>query len=146
MRISYPLSLVIWVSAAAAWSQDVPPPLPTPAIAPALPPASSDAAPGTAAPVAPSQPVQGPYYLPPGATPPPGAVMVVPGQPYPYYPSPNPYGGPMVVSPPMAVLVPAPPMPSYESQRQRSKPFSWSEVPVAAYLWATPITIRHPPT
>ncbi|MGO9115953.1 MAG: BBP7 family outer membrane beta-barrel protein [Thermoguttaceae bacterium] len=116
MRISFLLSLVFWVSAAAAWSQDVPPPLPTPAVAPALPSPSSDSQPGTAAPAAPSQPAPAPYYPPPGSyAPPPGAVMVVPGQPYPYaYPPPGPYGGPIVMSPRVAVLVPAPPLPSYE--------------------------------
>ena len=71
-------------------------------------------------PAPPSQPVPGPSY-PPGAyapppgpyTPPPGAVMVAPGQPYPYgYPPPGPYSGPVIMSPP--VLVPAPPLPSYQ--------------------------------
>ena len=46
--------------------------------------------------------------------------MVAPGQPYPYtypytqpyvYPPPGPYAGPVVMSPPVAVLVPAPPLP-----------------------------------
>ena len=57
-----------------------------------------------------------PYYPPPGSyAPPPGAVMVVPGQPYPYaYPPPGPYAGPVVMSPQVAVLVPAPPLPSYQ--------------------------------
>ena len=113
-RIAFCMSLVVCVSAAAAWSQDVPPPPPTPAVTPGLPTSPSDALPGTVAPAAPSQPVPGPYYPPPGPySPPPGAVMLSPGQPYPY-PPPGPYGGPMVVSPPMAVLVPAPPLPSYD--------------------------------
>ena len=44
--------------------------------------------------------------------------MVVPGQPYPYaYPPPGPYAGPVVMSPPVAVLVPAPPLPSYRVER-----------------------------
>ena len=40
--------------------------------------------------------------------------MVVPGQPYPYLSAPRSLCRPVVVSPPMAVLVPAPPLPTYE--------------------------------
>jgi hypothetical protein len=41
--------------------------------------------------------------------------MAVPGQPYPYaYPPPGPYGGPVIMSPRVAVMVPAPPLQSYE--------------------------------
>ena len=39
--------------------------------------------------------------------------MVAPGQPSPYVLPPGPYAGAVVVSPPVAVLVPAPPLPSY---------------------------------
>lgn len=59
----------------------------------------------------------GPYY-PPGAypapnaySPPPGAVMPMPGQAYPYA-SPGPYSAPVVVAPPPMVFVPAPPLPN----------------------------------
>ena len=107
-RIAFFLLLVVSLSAEAGWSQDVPPPLPAPAVTPALPPPPSPP-PGTMAPESPSQPVPGPYYVSPGSSPPPpGSVMLAPGQPYPYgYVSPGPYAGPMV-------LLPAPPLPSYE--------------------------------
>jgi hypothetical protein len=55
-----------------------------------------------------------PYYVPPGTPLPPGSVMVMPSQPYPYsYPPPGPYPGTVVAPPPGAVLVPAPPIQSY---------------------------------
>ena len=63
VRISFLLSLVVWASAAAAWSQDVPPPLPAPAVGPACrhrPRMVATAGNGCARP-APSQPVPGPH-------------------------------------------------------------------------------------
>ena len=95
-RISLFVSLAVWGTTVAAWSQDVPPPLPQPALAPGVS-SPSNAEPAAVAPVTPSPP-------------PPGAVMLAPAQPY-AYPPPGPYAGPMVVAPP-AVFVPAPPLPS----------------------------------
>ena len=105
-RISLLLGLIVCVSAAAAWSQDVPPPLPCRSLARLRPRMSPPASPtGTA-----------PYYPPGSYSPPPGAAMVVPGQPYPY-PYPSPYGGPVVMSPPVAIPGAAPPLPTYEWAR-----------------------------
>jgi hypothetical protein len=111
-RTFYLLFLIVWVSAAAAWSQGVPPP-PTPVVGPSLS-SPSDMPLGTGAPVAPSQPVPPPSnpYSPGGYyTPTPGTV-IVPGNPY-GPPSPYPPGA-VIVSPRVAVLEPAPPLPSYE--------------------------------
>ncbi len=110
-RTTYLLSLMVWASATAAWSQELPPPPPAPAL-----PSQLATSPGTAEPAAPY--ATGPVYAPPGAPAPgqvypygypPGSVIVAPG-PYPYPPS-GPYPGPVYVSP-RVVLAPPPPLQS----------------------------------
>ncbi len=118
-RISFALLLSLLFCSETGSSQDVPPPPPTPDVAPLSQP-PGNAAPTTVAPSQPSQysPPSG-YSPQPGAyqpyvpgAPPPGAVMVVPSQPYAYpaypaYPPPGPYAQPVVI-------VPAPPLSSYQ--------------------------------
>jgi hypothetical protein len=104
---SFLLSLVVWGSAAATWSQDAPPP--------------SNSAPNPTAPAASAQGSPGPtqlYTLPPGAALPPGAVLVTPPQPAPTpapepAPAPVPYPYQPYQAYPAPVFVPAPPLPTY---------------------------------
>ena len=137
MQISFLLSLAVWVSAAAVWSQEVPPPLPAPVLGPVSPPPPLDGSPGAVRDGA--FPAGANAVLPATGALFPTTELYFPatelhssaagpgdrraGQPYPYtypytqpyvYPPLGPYAGPVVMSPQVAVMVPAPPLPKYQ--------------------------------